>query len=183
MTLLANLVYVWHEQEYEVAEEEGLSAAERLARQRRSLNKRMGLGGQMDTLLDTSNLVKDEDLLGRCGGSKQAAPPGKADGSGAKQKAPSELLSEMSAAGPADMAGALHMPSLTLHLEPVCPPVAKSSAELYSCTAGHALGFNDPQGIETPQGAQAKAFQSDAIAMQHPAYTTKLSALYCNGCN
>jgi len=51
-------------QEFDGAGEEGLPAVERLARQRRGLNKRLGLGGPMDALLDTADLVHDEDLVG-----------------------------------------------------------------------------------------------------------------------
>ena len=90
------------QQEYDDAEEEGLPAAERLARQRRGLNKRLGLGGQMDALLDTADLVKDEDLVGSGGGGGGASKPIK----NPKQHAPSELLSETAAPEPADAAGA-----------------------------------------------------------------------------
>ena len=42
---------------------EGASPAERLAKQRRSLRKRLGMGGKLDELMETDNLIKDEDLL------------------------------------------------------------------------------------------------------------------------
>jgi len=45
-------------QEFDGAGEEGLPAVERLARQRRGLNKRLGLGGPMDALLDTADRVR-----------------------------------------------------------------------------------------------------------------------------
>ena len=91
-----------HGQEYDAAEEEGLSAAERLARQRRGLNKRLGLGSQMDALLDTADLVKDEDLVGDGGSGGNI----KVSGGALEQKAPGDLLSEMSAAESVEMAGA-----------------------------------------------------------------------------
>ena len=94
------------QQEYDDAEGEGLPAAERLARQRRGLNRRLGLGGQMDALLDTADLVKDEDLVdngGVGGGSRRPA-------GNPKQRAPGELLSETAALEPADMAGACQTP-------------------------------------------------------------------------
>lgn len=90
------------QQEYDDAEEEGLPAAERLARQRRGLHKRLGLGGQMDALLDTADLVKDEDLVGNGGGGGGPRKPAK----NPKQHAPSEPLSEAAAPAPADVAGA-----------------------------------------------------------------------------
>ncbi|KAK9823112.1 hypothetical protein WJX72_000353 [[Myrmecia] bisecta] len=49
-------------QEFDEAEE-AATAQERLVMQRRNLKKRLGLGGQMDALLDTADLVNDEDLL------------------------------------------------------------------------------------------------------------------------
>jgi len=68
-------------QEFDGAGEEGLPAAERLARQRRGLNKRLGLGGPMDALLDTADLVHDEDLvgvgLGRSASARGRGPPGR----------------------------------------------------------------------------------------------------------
>ena len=42
---------------------EGATPAERLAKQRRSLRKRLGMGGKLDELMETDNLIKDEDLL------------------------------------------------------------------------------------------------------------------------
>lgn len=49
-------------QEFDVVVE-GATPAERLAKQRRSLRKRLGMGGKMDELMDTSDLIQDEDLL------------------------------------------------------------------------------------------------------------------------
>lgn len=91
-----------HGQEYDAAEEEGLSAAERLARQRRGLNKRLGLGSQMDALLDTADLVKDEDLVGNGGSGGNIKP----SGGTSEHKAPGDLLSEMSAVKSVGTAGA-----------------------------------------------------------------------------
>ena len=91
-----------HGQEYDAAEEEGLSAAERLARQRRGLNKRLGLGSQMDALLDTADLVKDEDLVGNGGSGGNI----NVSGGASQQKAAGDLLSDMSAAESVEMAGA-----------------------------------------------------------------------------
>lgn len=70
--------------------EQGLSRAERLARQRKNLKSKLGLGGPIE-LMDTSELVKDEDLeldpaAGAAGG-KQRADKG--------QKGAADLLSEM----------------------------------------------------------------------------------------
>ena len=68
---------------------EGATAAERLAKQRRSLRKRLGMGGKMDELMDTNELIQDEDLL-------VEAAPSKEDAS--KEAAPTEateLLSNM----------------------------------------------------------------------------------------
>ncbi len=42
---------------------EGATPAERLAKQRRSLRKRLGMGGRLDELMETDKLIKDEDLL------------------------------------------------------------------------------------------------------------------------
>ena len=42
---------------------EGATPAERLAKQRRSLRKRLGMGGKLDELMETDKLIKDEDLL------------------------------------------------------------------------------------------------------------------------
>lgn len=78
-------------QEFDVVVE-GATPAERLAKQRRSLRKRLGMGGKMDELIDTSDLIEDEDLL--------VAEPVLAAGS--TQKAASteatELLSNMEGA-------------------------------------------------------------------------------------
>ena len=52
---------------------EGATAAERLAKQRRSLRKRLGMGGKMDELMDTNDLIQDEDLLAEAGPSKNDA--------------------------------------------------------------------------------------------------------------
>ena len=49
-------------QEFDVVVE-GATPAERLAKQRRSLRKRLGMGGKMDELIDTSDLIEDDDLL------------------------------------------------------------------------------------------------------------------------
>lgn len=74
-------------QEYDVAEQ-GLSRQERVARQRKSLKSKLGLGGPVD-LMDTSELVKDEDLVTDSGAAARKEP-GKA-----AQKDASALLSEM----------------------------------------------------------------------------------------
>jgi hypothetical protein len=51
-------------QEYDWAEEDAkLSHAERLSKQRKYLKSRLGLGGAMDQLVDTKDLIKDEDLV------------------------------------------------------------------------------------------------------------------------
>lgn len=57
-------------QEYDVAGE-GQSQQERLARQRKNLKAKLGLGGPVE-LMDTSDLVKDEDLMADAGPSKAA---------------------------------------------------------------------------------------------------------------
>jgi hypothetical protein len=54
-------------QEYDL-EDASADPAERIKQQRRQLHKRLGLDGQMKTLLDTEDLVKDEDLVSRGGG-------------------------------------------------------------------------------------------------------------------
>lgn len=51
-----------HVQEYDT-EDAAANPAERLAQQRRRLHKRLGLDGQMESLLDTKELFKDEDLV------------------------------------------------------------------------------------------------------------------------
>ena len=57
----------------------------------------------MDALLDTADLVKDEDLVGSGGGGRGGpSKPSK----NPKQHAPGELLSEAAAPEAADMAGA-----------------------------------------------------------------------------
>ncbi len=72
-------------QEYDV--KESADPKERLAQQRRRLHKRLGLEGQMEALLDSKDLVKDEDLIVTGGGGGAAAQQG------TKQAA--ELLGEM----------------------------------------------------------------------------------------
>ena len=79
-------------QEYEVAEE-GLTGQERLARQRKEMKAKLGLGGPGD-IFDTKDLVKDEDLVA------VAAPPKKkitADGDKG-QKDAGALISQMTGA-------------------------------------------------------------------------------------
>ena len=70
---------------------EGATAAERLAKQRRSLRKRLGMGGKLDELMETDNLIKDEDLL--VGDGPAAGKQGKASTEAA------ELLTNMEGAG------------------------------------------------------------------------------------
>ena len=55
------------EQEYDL-EDASADPAECIKQQRRQLHKRLGLEGQMKTLLDTEELVKDEDLVSSGGG-------------------------------------------------------------------------------------------------------------------
>ena len=54
-------------------EDASADPAERIKQQRRQLHKRLGLDGQMKTLLDTEDLVKDEDLVSS-GGRGGAGP-------------------------------------------------------------------------------------------------------------
>lgn len=75
-------------QEYDV-ENTSADPAERIKQQRRRLHKRLGLNGQMEALLDTKDLVQDEDLVAsRAGGGAASAQQ-----RDAKQAA--ELLGEM----------------------------------------------------------------------------------------
>lgn len=74
-------------QEFDVAENPKLSQSERLSRQRKNLKSRLGLGGPVDQLMDTAELIKDEDLISKA---SPAAPSGKD-----QQKDASALLSEM----------------------------------------------------------------------------------------
>ena len=62
----------------------------------------------MDALLDTADLVKDEDLVGNGDGGERPINPAKnpTRGRSAKQRTPGELQSETGATEPADAAGA-----------------------------------------------------------------------------
>ena len=70
--------------------EEGLTGQERLARQRKEMKAKLGLGGPGD-IFDTDDLVKDEDLVA------MAAPPSKkaAADAGKGQKDAGVLISQM----------------------------------------------------------------------------------------
>ena len=71
--------------------EQGLSRTERLVRERKSLKSKLGLGGPIE-LMDTSELVKDEDLEAE----PAAAAAGRCKKPGSKgQKGAADLLSEM----------------------------------------------------------------------------------------
>lgn len=70
-----------------MADDPRLSQSERLAKQRKNLKSRLGLGGPVDQLMDTAELIKDEDLVS---GSGPATASGKD-----QQKDASALLSEM----------------------------------------------------------------------------------------
>lgn len=87
---------------------EGATAAERLAKQRRSLRKRLGMGGKMDELLDTNELIQDEDLLAEGGPSKEDASKKEATTEA------TELLSNMEGAAP----GSSLKPSYSEALKP-----------------------------------------------------------------
>ncbi|BDA40363.1 TATA-binding protein-associated factor 172 [Coccomyxa sp. Obi] len=73
--------------EFDVSDDPKLSQSERLAKQRKNLKSRLGLGGPVDQLMDTAELIKDEDLVL---GPGPAAPSGKD-----QQKDASALISEM----------------------------------------------------------------------------------------
>ena len=60
--MLSDLHVLQLGQEYDT-EDASADPAERIRQQRRQLHKRLGLDGQMKTLLDTEDLVKDEDLV------------------------------------------------------------------------------------------------------------------------
>lgn len=70
--------------------EEGLTGQERLARQRKEMKAKLGLGGPGD-IFDTKDLVKDEDLVA------VASPPQKkaAAHGGKGQKDAGALISQM----------------------------------------------------------------------------------------
>ena len=70
--------------------EEGLTGQERLARQRKEMKAKLGLGGPAD-IFDTKDLVKDEDLVGVATPSKQKAAAGGKEG----QKDAGVLISQM----------------------------------------------------------------------------------------
>jgi hypothetical protein len=74
-------------QEYDVADDPRLSDSDRLAKQRKNIKTRLGLGGPVDQLMDTVDLIKDEDLVSASG---TAAAKGSH-----QQKDASALLSEM----------------------------------------------------------------------------------------
>ncbi|KAK9916950.1 hypothetical protein WJX75_009151 [Coccomyxa subellipsoidea] len=74
-------------QEYDVADDPTLSHSDRLAKQRKNIKTRLGLGGPVDQLMDTVDLIKDEDLVSASG---TAAAKGSH-----QQKDASALLSEM----------------------------------------------------------------------------------------
>lgn len=75
------------QQEYDLADDPKLSHSERLAKQRKNFKSKLGLGGPVDQLMDTADLVKDEDLVSDAG-------PAAGKGSG-QQKDASALISEM----------------------------------------------------------------------------------------
>lgn len=77
-------------QEYDVADDPKLSHSERLAKQRKNIKSRLGLGGPVDQLMDTADLIKDEDLMSASG---TAAAKGSH-----QQKDASALISEMTGA-------------------------------------------------------------------------------------
>ena len=67
-------------QEYEGRGEDAeLKPAQRLAKQRKSLKRQLGLDqAGMDQLVDTDDLIKDEDLVA-CGSAKSPAQTGQKD--------------------------------------------------------------------------------------------------------
>lgn len=78
-------------QEYDWTEEDiNLSQSQRLAKQRKDLKLRLGLGGPVEQLMDTQDLIKDEDLV--------AAAPGPKLGRQQSQKEASALILEMTGA-------------------------------------------------------------------------------------
>lgn len=74
--MLSDLHVLRLDQEYDT-EDASADPAERIKQQRRQLHKRLGLDGQMKTLLDTEDLVKDEDLvsIGGRGGTGRVQQP------------------------------------------------------------------------------------------------------------
>ena len=87
---------------------EGATPAERLARQRRSLRKRLGMGGKMDEFVDTNDLIQDEDLL--------VGVPAPTPGQSRKEASTgaTELLSNMEGAPPTQGCRN-NIPSLGMH--------------------------------------------------------------------
>ena len=74
-------------QEFDTIDDPKLSQSERLAKQRKNLKSRLGLGGPVDQLMDTVELIKDEDLVS---GPGLVTPSSKIE-----QKDASALISEM----------------------------------------------------------------------------------------
>jgi hypothetical protein len=81
-------------QEYEddgIADAE-LSPEERLAAQRRNLKRKLGLDGDMEKIMDTDDLIKDEDLVTATSAKVQSAQSG--------QKDAASLISDMTGRAP-----------------------------------------------------------------------------------
>ena len=74
------MVFCHAAQEYDGREEDAeLSPAQRLAKQRRSLKRKLGLDqAGMDQLVDTDDLIKDEDLV-TAGSAKSPVQTGQKD--------------------------------------------------------------------------------------------------------
>ena len=56
-----------------------LSPEQRLAAQRRSLKRKLGLDGDMEKIMDTNDLIKDEDLMTATSAKAQSAQSGQKD--------------------------------------------------------------------------------------------------------
>ena len=106
-------------QEFDVAVE-GATPAERLAKQRRSLRKRLGMGGKIDELMETDSLIKDEDLL--VAERPSAVKPGK----GSMEAA--ELLTNMEGARAVPLAFSTHHSSAHAQMGYLQPNIECSMA-------------------------------------------------------
>ena len=69
-----------------------LSPEQRLAAQRRSLKRKLGLDGDMEKIMDTDDLIKDEDLMTATSAKTQSAQSG--------QKDAASLISDMTGRAP-----------------------------------------------------------------------------------
>lgn len=158
--------------------EAGLSRSEQLRRQRGNLKQRLGLGGPMDSLMDTDQLFGDEDLMatedskseGGGGGRSRPAQQQKQQEAPGEHKDAQSLLADMSGLSARERAAALRRQkslkrsASSVVAGPSPPKKAKGagSASAVAATPGKASEAGGSQAAADAEVAAAAAEEAEA---------------------